>query len=144
MNVIIRTPQTAEEWDNYYAVRYRTLRKPWNQPQGSERDDEEEQAVHAAAFAGNQIVGVARLQFLSAGKGQIRYMGVLPGFGKMGIGSKLLQYLETLAKEQGCAAIVLNARDYALPFYEKNGYRIKEKSYLLWGEIQHYLMEKTL
>jgi len=144
MNVIIRAPQTTEEWNNYYAVRYLTLRKPWNQPLGSERDDDEQQAVHAAAFAGNQIVGVARLQFLSADKGQIRYMGVLPDFGKTGIGSKLLKYLETLAKEKGGRTIVLNARDYALPFYEKNGYRIKEKSYLLWDEIQHYLMEKTL
>lgn len=40
--------------------------------------------------------------------------------------------------------IVLNARENAIKFYEKNGYHIIEKSYLLFGKIQHYKMIKRI
>jgi ribosomal protein S18 acetylase RimI-like enzyme len=38
----------------------------------------------------------------------------------------------------------LHAREIAIGFYQKLGYQMIEKSHLLFGEIQHYLMEKTL
>ena len=40
--------------------------------------------------------------------------------------------------------MVLDAREPATGFYEKLGYRITEKTYLLFNEIQHYRMIKNL
>tara|TARA_Y100000589_G_scaffold306395_1_gene321094 strand:+ start:38572 stop:39006 length:435 start_codon:yes stop_codon:yes gene_type:complete len=142
-DIHVRSPKN-NEWEEYFTVRYKTLREPWGQPKGSEKDSEEDSAVHAAAFYNNKIIGVARLQKAEGTKGQIRYMGVLSSFEGKGVGSKLLKYLETKAKELGIETIILNARENALPFYRKNGYETFEKSYLLWGEIQHYLMQKSL
>ena len=39
MKVEIRSPKTTDEWQEYYDLRYRVLRQPWNQPRGSERNE---------------------------------------------------------------------------------------------------------
>jgi hypothetical protein len=40
--------------------------------------------------------------------------------------------------------MILHAREVALDFYKKLDYELVEKSHLLFGEIQHYLMVKDL
>jgi predicted GNAT family N-acyltransferase len=55
-----------------------------------------------------------------------------------------MSYLEKVAMEKGWQEIILEARENAVPFYESIGYSIIEKSYLLFGEIQHYRMKKAL
>ena len=56
----------------------------------------------------------------------------------------ILNRLEEIAGKEGASTVILQARDYAIPFYEKNGYTILEKSYLLFDTIQHYKMGKNL
>ena len=135
---------SAKQWKKYYELRWQILRKPWNMPRGSERDDMEDKSIHVMACDGNKIVGVARLHFNNSKEAQIRYMAVDEGYRKRGIGSMLLKKLEEIAKEKGAEYVILNARENALGFYEKNGYAIIQKSYVLFGEIQHYKMEKKL
>jgi predicted GNAT family N-acyltransferase len=55
-----------------------------------------------------------------------------------------MAYLEDQAKTKGWTEIVLEARENAVPFYKRIGYTINAESYLLFGEIQHYRMSKTL
>jgi hypothetical protein len=52
--------------------------------------------------------------------------------------------IEAVCKAKGYLQIILHAREVALPFYQKLGYQMVEPSHLLFGEIQHYLMQKTL
>ena len=52
-------------------------------------------------------------------------------------------HMEELAIRKGCTETVLHAREIALPFYQKLGYHVTEKSHLLFNEIQHYLMHKN-
>jgi predicted GNAT family N-acyltransferase len=40
--------------------------------------------------------------------------------------------------------VILHAREIAVPFYERMGFHVAEKSHLLFGEIQHYLMQKKI
>jgi hypothetical protein len=51
--------------------------------------------------------------------------------------------MEEIAVETGRTELILHAREIALPFYKNLGYTITEKSHLLFGEIQHYLMRKN-
>ena len=134
----------GKQFEKYYELRWEILRKPWNQPRGSERDDMEDKAIHIMACDGNKIVGVARLHFNSIKEAQIRYMAVEEGYRRRGIGSMMLRRLEEMAKEKGAEYIILNARENAVNFYKKNGYSIIEKSYVLFNEIQHYKMMKIL
>jgi len=144
MEIEIRCPKTEMEWDSYYDLRYRILRQPWNQPRGSERNEGDYSAIHAAYFQNGVIKGVARLDLMDNEIGQIRFMAVETDSQGKRIGEKLMVHLEDLAFQNGRRKIILHAREIALGFYQKLGYEIVEKSHLLFGEIQHYLMEKAI
>ena len=92
----------------------------------------------------NIVLGVSRSQFNTPLEAQLRFMGVKENTQGLGIGKKLIAYAEEKAKKEGATKIILQAREIALDFYKKCGYTIVEKSFLMWDEIQHYLMEKKL
>ena len=140
---IIIEPQTPKEFEAYYLLRYEILRKPWNQPEGSEKDDIEDKCIHAMAMDENkEAIGVCRLQLNSQEEAQIRYMAVDDRMQGKGVGKKIVEFMEDKAKQAGAKKINLHARSNAVEFYKSCGYKIVEKSYLMWGEIQHYLMCK--
>ncbi|MCD6542080.1 MAG: GNAT family N-acetyltransferase [Thermoplasmata archaeon] len=142
---MIRISQPREkDMDQYFELRWRVLRKPWNQPRGSEIDEMDDRAIHLAAYDGDRIVAVARLHFNSEEEAQIRYMAVDERYRNRGIGSEMLKELERVAREKGAKYIVLEARENAVNFYLKNGYVIVKKSFLLFDSIQHYRMMKRL
>ena len=141
----IHEPQTKQKFEAYYLLRYEVLRKPWNQPIGSEKDDLEAVSIHAFAEDNDdRILGVCRMHLNSSTEAQIRFMGVASHAQGLGVGKKLVQYLENKAKEKGIQKIILQSRENAVGFYLKCGYTKMEKTYLMWGEIQHYLMTKEL
>ncbi|MBE9568723.1 MAG: hypothetical protein IMF14_08505, partial [Proteobacteria bacterium] len=51
MRFIIRQPETADEFEQYYFLRWQVLRKPWAQPQGLEKDDIEDSCFHLIALS---------------------------------------------------------------------------------------------
>ena len=143
--VTVKAPETASEWEKYFEIRYKTLREEWGQPIGSEHLADDHNAAHALAFDDkNNPVGVCRMHFNSPTETQIRMMGVLPVIRTGGVGTALMQYFEKMAKEQGAKKMVLDARDYAIPFYEKNGYKVVKPTHVLWGLIPHFWMENKL
>lgn len=139
---MIRSPKTPQEWDQYYDLRYRVLREPWNQVRGSERNDGDATAEHFGYFEADQIIGVGRLDVMSPNQCQIRFMAVDFSAQGTGIGRALMLHMEKQAWKHGAKEIILHAREVALPFYAKLHYNEIEKSHLLFGEIQHYLMSK--
>ena len=145
MHFHIKQPETEDEFKHYYQLRWEMLRAPWNQTEGSEVDDIEDQCFHLMAVDDNdKTIGVARLQYNSDTEAQIRYMAVAKNFERQGIGGALIVALEAQAKASGHKRIVLDAREEAVDFYQKSGYKITEKSYLLFDVIQHYRMVKSL
>lgn len=143
-DLVVRRPETPFEWQQYYELRWQVLRRPWNQPEGSEKDEREDECWHRAVFCGSRIAGVARIQMNSIFEAQIRYMAVDPEFRGRGIGRLLVDSLEGVAREQGAEKIVLDARSEAVGFYLVLGYQVVGDSYLLFDTIQHYRMEKVL
>ncbi len=140
----VRPPKTVGEFKAYYELRWRLLRKPWNQPKGSEKDEKEDEAFHIIAKEKGKVIGVGRLHFNSEEEAQVRFMAVEREYQGKGIGRRILRRLEERAKENGAKRITLNARKNALEFYKKNDYNIVEKGHTLFGSIEHYKMEKTL
>ncbi len=140
----IKSPQTDAERKAYYALRFNVLREPWNQPLGSEVLADEDQAIHAIAVEDNEVLGVARMHESAAKQGQVRCVATATAAQGKGIGKAIMAYLEEQAKAKGWTEIVLEARENAVPFYQAIGYTIVAESYLLFGEIQHYRMSKTL
>ena len=143
--MIITQPKIPEEFEKYYNLRWRILRAPWNQPKGSEKDDKEEMAIHVMVCESEGIpIGIGRVHFNAEDEAQIRYMAVEEDQRGKGIGALVLVELETRAKGKGAKFIMLNARETAVKFYEKHGYKIVKQAHTLFGSIPHYEMRKEL
>ena len=138
-------PQSPYQWEQYFDLRFRILRQPWNESRGSERDPSDEDSTHLMLVTDDAVpVAVGRLHLNSADEAQVRFMAVDEPFQGTGNGSQLLRALEAEALRQGATRMMLEARENALAFYRRNGYTLTKKSYLLFGEIQHYTMHKQL
>ena len=138
-------PKTKNELKEYYLLRWKILRKPLNKPLGSEKDELERESTHVFIKDGNnKVIATGRLHFKNDKDGQIRFMAVHEKFQRLGLGTKLLEYLENVALKNNVKNIFLHARDSALNFYLNNDYIVVEKSHLLFNEIQHWLMQKKI
>ncbi|WP_139925510.1 GNAT family N-acetyltransferase [Hymenobacter sp. DG01] len=146
MSAII-SPQTPAEWAAYYRLRYEVLRQPWQQPEGSERADDDlaPTTTHALLLAPEgYAVGVGRLHPSGPGQGQVRFMAVHPAGQGRGVGRQVLEHLEAAARSQGLTEVVLHAREQAVPFYLRLGYTVVAPSHTLFGTIPHLLMRREL
>lgn len=138
-------PATAEDFRQYYELRWKILRAPWKQPRGSERDSLDNNGTHLMLVNPARVVaGVGRLHFNNIREAQIRFMAIDVALQRQGHGSRLLHALEARARELGAARIVLDARETALRFYHKHGYRAVGPGHMLYNSVAHVKMEKEL
>ena len=143
--MIVRPPKTPEEFESYRDLRWRVLREPWNQPRITEQDDlnSDDFPIMVCEVDGIPI-GVGRTHFISEDEAQIRSISVEEDWSGKGIGSIVLKELEKIVTEKCAKRIIIHARNNAIEFYQKNGYKTVEPSYTLFGEIEHTLMEKKI
>lgn len=140
----LTSPQTPEQWQAYFQLRWQVLRAPWQQPQGSEQDELEPQAFHLMLVDDSGVLqAVGRLHHADLYTGQIRYMAVAESARGKGAGSLILQALEQQAVSQGLRQLQLNARQPAVGFYRQLGYRQSGEATPLFG-IAHFRMTKGL
>lgn len=144
MEIEIRAPKNEIEWEQYYDLRYRILRQPWNQPRGSERNEGDATGIHFALYENGSLKAIARLDFNEDKIAQVRFMAVDSEIQRKGYGKQVMLAIERYCKANSVTEIVLHAREIALPFYESLGYQLVEKSHLLFNEIQHFLMKKSV
>ncbi len=141
--MIITQPKSQEDFERYYDLRWRLLREPWKQPRGSEKDELEERALHVMVCKVDRIpVAVGRAHFNTDVEAQIRFMAVEPKYQKSGLGTVVLKKLEEEVRHLGAKYVILHSRDAAVPFYEKNGYKMISPSHTLFETIPHFLMKK--
>lgn len=141
----VKQAQTTAEVEAIINLRYEILRKPWDQPKDTASDNLEQNSINAyISNASGNVIACGRLQENEGKVGQIRYMAVDNSYQGKGLGKLIVEYLEKKGKELGLQKIELQARENAVEFYKSSGYTIVETSFLLWGIIQHYRMEKEL
>jgi predicted GNAT family N-acyltransferase len=144
MGVNIRQPNTEQEWEDYYNLRFRVLRAPLNQLLGSERNDGDKTGIHFALYENEQLQAIARLDQTEKLISQVRFVAVENSSQGKGFGRLIMDATEKKSKDMGNIKMILHARDYAVDFYVKLNYSLIEPSYKLFDVLQHYLMEKKL
>lgn len=145
MNIIVRSPESDEEFNKLLALRYTVLRQPWNQPRGSERDSLDVVAYHAIALnEAGEVVGTARLHSNSGRQSQIRFLAVAEAYRHRGIAKKLVSFLEDKAREGGAKYLRAHVRESAVGFFEKNGFQHIGEGKILFEAIKHVWMRKDL
>ena len=141
----IDRPETSEQLEEYFELRWRILRAPWGQPRGSEQDDFDSTADHLTARDKNgRLVGIGRLHLNSEVEAQIRYMATEEACRGLGVGRAIIEKLEEIAHSHGVERIVLNARDTVVGFYEHLGYSGVGPGPTMFDSIRHSRMEKEL
>ena len=73
------------------------------------------------AQAEGGIVGFGGIDLQAAE--QLKWLYILPGYQGTGLGSQLLQHLETIGWEAGLKLLRLHAAPASVEFYQKRGYR---------------------
>lgn len=142
---IVQQATNSTQLEAIIKLRCKILRDPWNQPAETATDTLEQSSVNAFIEDENgNIIACGRLQENENKIGQVRFMAVENDIQGKGLGKMILLFLEDKAKQMQLKTIELQARENAVEFYKTCGYTIKEKSFLLWGQIQHYLMGKSL
>ena len=144
MEIVIRAPKNELEWEQYYDLRYRVLRQPWNQPRGSERNDGDATGVHFAVYENENLKAIARLDINDEKIAQVRFVAVETEIQRKGYGKQVMLAIESYCKTKNSSEIILHAREIAIPFYQNLNYVLIEKSHLLFNEIQHFLMTKKI
>jgi predicted GNAT family N-acyltransferase len=130
---------------NYFDLRWRVLRQPWNQPRGSERDNLDATAFHLVIRTSEgKPLAIGRLHLNSPAEAQVRFMAVDPAWRNLGLGGRILRGLQDEARARRVARIVLNAREDASEFYLAHGYQVEGPGETLFDKVRHVRMRKNL
>ena len=104
--------------------------------------------IHFGYYNEADLIGVisvfknASENFNAEKQFQIRGMAVLENHQKKGIGAVLVLHTENLLKTEGKHLIWFNARETAVGFYKKLGYKIIGEQFEITGVGTHFLMFK--
>jgi predicted GNAT family N-acyltransferase len=141
----ISKPETPEQFKEYYDLRWRILRAPWDRLRGSEKDEFDETADHVTVRdEDGRLLAVGRLHMNNAREAQIRYMATEEFCRGFGIGRALIGRLEEIARDRGAERIVLNARAHVVGFYQRYGFVVTGPGPTLFDKLKHSRMEKSL
>jgi predicted GNAT family N-acyltransferase len=141
----IGKPETPEQFKEYFDLRWRILRAPWDRLRGSEKDELDETADHVTVRdEDGRLLGVGRLHMNNAQEAQIRFMATEEFCRGFGIGRALIGRLEEIARDRGAERIVLNARDNVLGFYRRFGYEVTGPGPTMFDKVKHSRMERRL
>lgn len=134
-----------------YSVRQPVLRPERPLSECVFEGDTSEKTVHLGLFMDENLIGVASFMqnsnplFKAADQYQLRGMAVLSEFKRQGFGASLLIEGEKKLKNLvNNPFLWFNARDYAIGFYEKFGYRTIGEKFDVPGVCQHISMFKQL
>ena len=112
--------------------------------------DNLDNTFHFGLFVKDLIVGIISLfncknsNFKSENQIQIRGMAVLEDFQKQGLGALLVKHAEKLAIENNYDIIWFNAREKAVPFYNKLQYQSIGDAFEIQDIGPHYIMFKKM
>jgi 50S ribosomal protein L16 3-hydroxylase len=109
-------------------------------PEALEWDDKDIHCTHILVRTSGGIpIATARM----TADGHIGRMAVLAEYRLQGIGSAVLRHLLAKATHNGLSRVQLDAQTYAIPFYEKHGFKAYGEEFMDAG-IPHRHMEKIL
>ncbi|MDV6327752.1 bifunctional GNAT family N-acetyltransferase/hotdog fold thioesterase [Idiomarina sp. PL1-037] len=140
----VMTPETDEQIERYYYLRWRVLREPFQRPLGSEQDEYDQVGHHRMVVnEAEEAVAVGRLHFNSPEEAQIRFMAVAPEYRGEGHGVAIIYALELAARKEGATHVVINSRDNTIGFYKKCGYEVAEEADTVNNPMAEHHLRKS-
>ncbi|MFZ1528655.1 MAG: GNAT family N-acetyltransferase [Ferruginibacter sp.] len=133
----------SKEYKQMIDLRYTILRQPLGLNFSEEELLKEKDNILIAAFDEDKILGCCMLVKHDRNTLQLRQMAVNNNLQGKGIGASIMSFAETISRDKGYNKIVMNARNNAIGFYEKFGYKVKSDEFIQYN-TPHHVMEKLL
>ena len=124
-------------------LRYEIMRKPLGLNFSPEELEKEKNDILIGAFDEDDMLGCCILTNMNDGCVRVRQMAVQKNMQGKGIGESIITFAENIAYDKGFKALTMHARDTAIGFYEKYGYKVKGEKFMEIN-IPHHIMEKKL
>ncbi len=141
---ILQIPFATPAFDEWLALRDEVLRKPLGLKFHLKDIAQEWDSIHLACYSDQGLLlGGLVLKPLSDEEIKMRQVAVKPEAQGKGVGTHLAKAAEKLAFELGFRQMTLHAREEAVSFYKKLGYKITGKPFTEVN-IPHRKMKKSL
>jgi len=133
----------TSDYQKAIQLRYSILRAPLGLNFRQEDLDKEKDHIHIASFEDDELLGCCMLTKIDPHTLQLRQMAVKDNLQRKGIGASIVSFAESIAKDKGYRRIIMHARDTAIGFYEKFGYKVKGDEFTEVN-LPHHVMEKNI
>jgi predicted GNAT family N-acyltransferase len=133
----------SKDYEQMVKLRYEIMRKPLGLSFTEEELNKEKEDILIGAFEEDEIIGCCLLTKVDATCTRLRQMAVQKNRQGLGIGESMMQFAENIARDRGFKKIVMHARETAIGFYERYGYKTKGDEFIEVN-IPHRVMEKKL
>lgn len=133
----------SPEYMQMVKLRDAILRKPLGLGFTPEDLEKEKDNMFIGAFEDERMLGCCMLVEEQPDIVRLRQMAVLNDLQGKGIGRALMNFAENLARDRGYKIVRMHARNNAVGFYEKVGYKVKGDQFIE-VTIPHFVMEKEL
>lgn len=108
-----------------------------------ELDEYDAISTHFIVLDQDKTIAAARLREIDSKVGKVERVCVLKEYRGKKLGVLIMQKVEEYAIKQGWKKLKLNAQSYAVPFYEKLGFKVTSPEFLD-ANIPHRAMEKII
>ncbi len=143
MSVTVRAAAGPQEIEAALTLRTDVFVGEQGVSEAEELDGHDDRALHLVALgADGAVLGTCRL-LADGPKVKLGRMAVAPGARRRGIALALLEAADEHARALGGERIVLASQVYAVPLYERAGYRAYGEVFLDAG-LEHLWMDKLL
>lgn len=131
------------EYIEMVELRNDVLLEPAGDPYAADVFVDDEESTFCACYDDGELIACCVLTDQGNDVVRLRQMAVVEEMRKQGIGSKLIDFAESIAREQEFTEIILHAQRTAEGFYAKCGYKAYGDEFVEAG-ILHIMMKKEL
>lgn len=133
----------SKEYQQMIKLRNEILRQPLGLSFTPDELAKEKEDILIGAFDDDQMLACCMLTKAEHNCLRLRQMAVQNNLQGKGIGASMMNFAETLARDKGYKKLIMHARETAIGFYEKLGYKVVGDRFTE-VTIPHFVMEKKL
>lgn len=133
----------SKDYEQMVNLRYEILRKPVGLSFSPDELEKEKNDILIGAFEDEKIMGCCLVTQVDGHVAKLRQMAVQKNMQGMGIGESMMSFAENITRDRGYRILMMHARDSAIGFYERFGYKVRGDQFIEVN-LQHHVMEKKL
>ncbi len=133
----------SKEYQQMVKLRNEILRQPLGLSLTVDELNKEKDDILIGAFDDEKILACCILTKADNKSLRLRQMAVQNNQQGKGIGASMLNFAEIIARDKGYKKLIMHARETAVRFYEKLGYRLVGDRFTE-VTIPHFIIEKKL